>query len=71
MEKPLTIKRAEFTQNMAQVINESKLPAFVVCDILKQITAQMQELANAQYQRDLQAYEEAQAEKGDEENGNS
>lgn len=72
MEKPLTIKRAEFTQKMAQVINESELPAFVVADVLKQVTAQVQELANAQYQRDMQAYKSAcEEEKGDEENGNS
>ena len=59
MEKPLTIKRAEFTQKMAQVINESELPAFVIYDILKPISAQLLELANDQFLKDKEAYEQA------------
>ena len=71
MEKPLTIKRAEFTQNLAQAINESKLPAFIVADILKSALEQVQELANAQYQRDMQAYKQAcDEQKESEEHGN-
>lgn len=59
MEKPLTIKRAEFTQKLAQVINESELPAFVIYDILKPISAQLLELANDQFLKDKEAYEQA------------
>ena len=62
MEKPLTIKRAEFTQKLAQAINESGLPSFVIADSLSAILAQINNLAQAQYQNDLQAYEQAQKE---------
>jgi hypothetical protein len=62
MEKPLTIKRAEFTQKLAQVINESELPAFVIADSLSAILTQINNLAQTQYQNDLQAYEQAQKE---------
>lgn len=62
MEKPITIKRAEFNAKVAQVINESELPAFVIADSLSAILAQINNLAQAQYQNDLQAYEQAQKE---------
>ena len=62
MEKPLTIKRAEFTQKLAQVINESELPAFIIADSLSAILAQINNLAQTQYQNDLQSYEQAQKE---------
>lgn len=62
MEKPITIKRAEFNAKVAQAINESGLPAFVIADSLSAILAQINNLAQAQYQNDLQAYEQAQKE---------
>lgn len=62
MEKPITIKRAEFNAKVAQAINESGLPAFVIADSLSSILAQINNLAQTQYQNDLQAYEQAQKE---------
>lgn len=59
MEKPLTIKRAEFSQKLAQVINESELPAFVLSDILERVTDQLNKLANEQFMQDKQVYEQA------------
>lgn len=59
MEKPLTIKRAEFTQKLAQTINEAELPAFIVADCLQAVLIEIQTLATQQYQRDLQAYQQA------------
>lgn len=62
MEKPITIKRAEFNAKVAQAINESGLPAFVIADSLSAILTQINNLAQTQYQNDLQAYEQAQKE---------
>lgn len=59
MEKPLTIKRAEFNKALAQTINNAELPAFVVADCLQTVLLEIQNLANQQYQRDLQAYQQA------------
>ena len=67
MEKPLTIKRAEFSQRLADAINESELPAFVVADILERVTEHVKRLANEQFMNDKQAYEQACADEAKEE----
>jgi len=59
MEKPLTIKRAEFNKALAQTINNAELPAFIVADCLQAVLFEIQNLANQQYQNDLQAYQQA------------
>ena len=48
MEKPITIKRAEFMQNMAQAINQSGLPAFVIADCMSVTLAEIKALADKQ-----------------------
>ena len=63
MDKPLTLKRADFMHNLSKAINESGLPAFIIVDILNVITVQMKEIANAQYENDLRAFKEKESEK--------
>ena len=56
MEKPITIKRAEFMQNMAQTINQSGLPAFVIADCMSVTLAEIKALADRQLAMDTEAY---------------
>lgn len=57
MEKPLTMRRAEFQQALAQAINESKLPAFVLSDCLALTLAEIQKLAEQQLKMDIEEYQ--------------
>lgn len=57
MNKPLTVARKEFIDNIISVINGSGLPAFVMEDILKACLTEMSALANKQYQADFEAYQ--------------
>lgn len=56
MDKPLSIKRVEFAESIAKVINESGLPPCVVLDVLQIVTAQVNELATQQLQVDREAW---------------
>lgn len=62
MEKSIAIRKAEFTQNLAQVINSAGLPPFVVADTMALVLTEVQKLANEQLQKDLEAYRKAQEE---------
>lgn len=62
MNKPLTIARQEFTENIVEVINNSELPFFVVSDILKNALVEVDKMAQAQYQRDKDSWEKSQEE---------
>lgn len=62
MEKSIAIRKAEFTQALAQVINDSGLPPCVVADTMTLILAEVQKLANEQLQKDIEAYRKAQEE---------
>ena len=59
MEKPQTVKRAEMTQGLYNVINAAQLPAFVVADTLRQLLADVEALAQQQFESDLRQYNEA------------
>ena len=59
MEKPITVRRTEFMQNMAKAINESKLPAFVVADCLTITLAEINTLASRQLQEDMEEWQRA------------
>ena len=59
MEKTLAMKRAEFMQKLAQLINVSELPPFTVVDVLTITLAQIQTLANEQLAKDIKDYENA------------
>ena len=62
MNKPLTIARQEFTENIVEAINNSELPFFVVSDILKNALVEVDKMAQAQYQRDKDSWEKSQEE---------
>ena len=62
MEKSIAIRKAEFTQSLAQVINTAGLPPCVVADTMALVLAEVQKLANEQLQKDLEAYRKAQEE---------
>lgn len=53
MEKPITVARQEFIEELVKLINESGLPAFVISPILKDTLATVDQLAQQQYQADL------------------
>lgn len=60
MQKPSTVLRQEFIENLAEMINASELPAFVIADVLKNTLTVTQELADRQYQIDKAKWEESQ-----------
>lgn len=62
MNKPLTVARQEFTENIVEAINNSELPFFVVSDILKNALVEVDKMAQAQYQRDKDSWEKSQEE---------
>jgi len=60
MIKPSTVLRQEFIDNLAELINKSELPAFVLADILKNTLQVTLELAEKQYLVDKAKWEEEQ-----------
>lgn len=56
MEKPLSVKREEFVQNLVALINNSGLPVFVAADILSQIASDANQLAREQLAKDKAAW---------------
>ncbi len=70
MEKPITVKREEFVKAIVDTVNGSDLPAFVKLDVMSNCLRELQEMARAELQRDLQRLknEEAKENKEAEEN---
>lgn len=67
MNKPLSIKKAEFSKVIATAINESNLPMCVVLDTLQIITAQVSYIAEQQLAKDRELWKEAVLEESKEE----
>lgn len=59
MEKPITLKREDFVNDLVKLVNESGLPAFVMLDIFREVILQVQNLARQEYEADKKAFEEA------------
>ena len=59
MQKPITLVRREFVENMNKLIAESGLPFSMLSDIFKDAMLQSQELEERQYEQDKKAYEES------------
>ena len=59
MQKPITVMREEFIGGVVALVNESTLPAFVKLDVLTNCVRELQALAKAEYQRDLDALKSA------------
>ena len=58
MEKPITVARAELQQGIADLINGSGLPAFVIADVLTGFLQQASALEQRQLEADMKAWEE-------------
>lgn len=60
-EKPLELVRLEFLESVVKLINESGLPAFVMLDVLKDLTSQLSTLAAQQLEEAKRQYQEVKA----------
>lgn len=59
MEKPLTVARQEFAENIVEVINNSGLPAFVMLEIVQSCERELNKLSQQQYEKDKEKYEKS------------
>lgn len=59
MEKPVTLIIEDFKSNISKVINESKLPPFVIRPILQDILNQVLMAEQAQTKSDAEEYQKA------------
>lgn len=66
MNKPITVSRVEFQQKLAELINSSGLPAFVVLDVLNSTIPDVGRAAQQQYAADLKAYQESEVDEQNE-----
>ena len=57
MNKPITIIREEIKDKIAEVINTSGLPAFIIEPILSDFLIEVRNVAKHQYEYDKQQYE--------------
>ena len=58
IEKPLTMKRQEFTEQVVEMINSYGLPAFVVIGVLEALLPALKQLEQQQLTQDRKRYEE-------------
>ena len=58
MDKPITIARQDFIEDVVGLINGSGLPAFVIIDSLEALLPALRTQAEQQYQADLAKYKE-------------
>ena len=58
IEKPLTMKRQEFTEQVVELINSYGLPAFVVIGVLEALLPALKQLEQQQLTQDRKLYEE-------------
>jgi len=59
MDKPLTVARGEFMTTIVNAVNEARLPAFVIAEVLTQALTVVRERAEIEYKNDLDAYNKA------------
>lgn len=57
-EKPISVKRVEFINELVKLVNESGLPPFVLEPILKDVHISMQMEMEKMYLAEKQQYEE-------------
>jgi len=55
-EKPITILRHEYMQDLCRITNESELPAFVKLEVIERLKSQLENLAQAELERDFTLY---------------
>lgn len=59
MEKPISVIYEEFKQDLASLINNSGLPAFVVEPVLQDYLSEIKAIKERQYQVEKAQYEES------------
>ena len=59
MQKPATVAYEEFGTEIERIINNCGLPAFIIIPLLKSAIAQLEEIKERQYQRDLEEWNKA------------
>ena len=62
MEKPLSVAREDFVNELVELINNSGLPMFVVLDVLKGATEEVNDAAARQYEQEKMEYEKSKEE---------
>lgn len=67
--KPTTIVRQEFIDNLKKLINNSELPAFVIEPVLRDFLEEVKMVVKKQYEIDKSYYEKIISEKDKDNNG--
>ncbi len=62
MNKPLTVARQEFLEDLIVLINDSGLPAFIVRELLTRTDTELAKIEKDQYEQEKKAWEESQTE---------
>lgn len=57
MNKPITIARQEYLDNIVNLSNESPLPAFAKLEVLRLCTIELERVAKEELQRDTAMYQ--------------
>lgn len=57
IKKPISILRDEFINGLANLINESGLPAFIITPVLKDVLIEVQNAERVQLEQDKAFYE--------------
>ena len=58
MHKPTSVCRQEFKEKIADAINTSELPAFIIEDVLSLFLKEIESIAQKQYETDLAVWTE-------------
>lgn len=69
MEKPINLKALDLENGVVKLLNDSKLPAFIIKPILERIMNQVLNLEKMQLENAQKEYEESLKKKGDSKNG--
>ena len=59
MNKPISVRRNDFTAGFQRLVTETQLPPFVLRDALTIILHEVERAADAEYDRDLEQWQEA------------
>ena len=58
IKKPLTVCKQEFIENLLALCQNTSLPAFCIKYILEDFTKAMGDLAEQEYKKDMQEYQQ-------------
>ena len=58
-QKPMTVAKEDFVNNLTDIINNSGLPAFVIEPVMKDMYFEVRDVAQKQYKQDNQQYQSA------------